>query len=137
MPGTFAAIGGVNFVRPANTTSTSVYQCTGTPGILPPTERIQGYTYPGINGQALKKLGAGSSSGKITGFIDAATTTDLASAKTALDALAKAQTSGNITFYDSAITVSNAIVREISYGNFWGYGGRSCLDFELGWESTG
>lgn len=133
----FANFGSVYFVRPAPTTANSQYQCTGTPGITPPNERLMRKTYPGVNGQAIKKLGAGANSGKITGFIDASSAVSLASAKTTLDALAKGQTAGTASFYDGAITVSNAIVSALAYGDFWGYAGRCCLNFELTWEATG
>jgi hypothetical protein len=129
--------GSINVVRPTNTAGNSQYQCTELGAPIPATERLQELTYPGVNGVAIKKLGAGAQAGSLKGFIDADTSVNLASAKTALDALCKGQTAGTIGFFSGALTVSNGIVATVTYGNYWGYGGRVCLDFEITWKATG
>jgi hypothetical protein len=137
MPDSMAVIGGVTFVRPANNTGNTNYFATGTPGVTPPTERLQRFTYPGVNGQAVKKLGAGPDTGGVIGFVDASSLANLETGRAAVNALCKAQTPGTATFYNASISVSNVIVTGVKWGAFWGYGGRVCADFELSWEATG
>jgi hypothetical protein len=130
-------LGGVTLVRPVNNTGNTNYFALQTPGITPATERLQRFLYPGVDGQALKKLGATPQSGRIQGFVDASSLANLQTGRAALDALCKGQTPGTATFYNGNITINNVIVNAVTWGEFWGYAGRVCANFELAWESTG
>jgi hypothetical protein len=130
-------VGGVSVLRAVPMTSGTQYSCTELGAPVPATERLQELTYPGVNGVAIKKLGAGAQSGTLKGFIDSDSTANLATAKTTLDALCKGQTAGTLGFLNGGITVSNGIIASVTYGDFWGYNGRSCLDFEMTWKATG
>lgn len=130
-------VGSVYFEKPANSTDETRYFATNTPGIVPPTERLERYTYPGVNGQAIKKLGAGPAGGKVAGWVEGSTLEDLKTGKDAVDALCKAQTPGTLSFYDGAFTYSNGIITAVHWGEFWGYAGRVCLNYDLEWETSG
>jgi len=137
MPTHIASIGGVTFLRPVNNTGNTNYFATDVTGLTPPTERLQRITYPGVDGQAVKKLGAGPHAGTLVGFIDAASLAHLETGRAAVAALAKAQTAGALSFYDASFAITSGIVTGVTFGRAWGYSGRYCLDFELAFESVG
>lgn len=125
------------FERPTNGTASTAFFVTSLPGLKPPNERLQRLTFPAINGQAAKKMGADAWVAEQRGWVEGSSFASLVGAINTLAALSKAQTAGTLLLLDGAKSLTEVIMTKLNFPRVWGYGGRYCADYEITWEQLG
>jgi len=131
---TVATYGGVTFIGPYPSTSSTEYFATSTTdsGAVQMLER---WHYTAQHGQRIKRMGLGARNGTITGWLDGSTTANVQAGKTVLDALVAACTPGNLVLAGN--TISDVVVSGVTYGSVLSYGSRYALKFVITWERAG
>jgi len=134
---TIASFDSLTFVTPVNAaTATAYYALRVT--ISGGQERLARWTFPGVDGQSVKKGGAAPEVVTLTGFIDGTSLANAATGKSAVDAKKKDQTAATLNLFASAISISNCIMTKADWGDiFPGATGHYCIPFTITWESTG
>lgn len=131
---TVATYGGVTFIGPYVSASTTEYFATSTTD-SGPIQMLERWHYAAQHGQRIKRMGLGTRRGTITGWVEGSSSANMQAGKTILDALVLACSPGNLVLAGN--TISDVIISGITYGSVITYGSRYALHFVCTWERVG
>jgi len=123
----------VTLVHPVNNTEPINY--FGLSNVFNAPEQVtQKWGYTGQFGEQIKKLGTGGQSGSVSGFIDAQ---DLPNLDTGVHLLMAAVRDSvpSLATIGGSTSIGDTILTKVVFTRQWGHGSRSCMDFNLSWES--
>ena len=134
---TIVGFDSLTFTGPVNSSDATAYygysvQCSGG------EERLSRWTFPGVDGQSVKKGGANPEVVTLTGHIEGSSLANMITGKNAVDAKKIDQTAATLNLWGGADYISTCIITQVSWGSvFTATTGRYCIPFSITWESTG